>query len=164
MVKSGVGKGDKMIRKLLIANRGEIAVRIAKTAAEMDIATVAIHPADDLASLHVREADEAVALVGSGTAAYLAGEAIVAAALERGCDAIHPGYGFLAENAGFAQACADAGVVFVGPTAQTLALFGDKCAARGHAEACGVAILPGTLGATSFDEARANPSFSARKP
>ena len=144
-----------MIRKLLIANRGEIAVRIAKTAAEMDIATVAIHPADDLASLHVREADEAVALAGSGTAAYLAGEAIIAAALERGCDAIHPGYGFLAENAGFARACADAGVVFVGPTAQTLALFGDKSAARGHAEACGVAILPGTLAATSLEEARA---------
>ena len=104
MVKSGVGKGDKMIRKLLFANRGEIAVRIAKTAAEMGIATVAIYPADDLASLHVREADEAVALAGSGTAAYLAGKAIIAVALERGCDAIHPGYGFLAENDGFARA------------------------------------------------------------
>ncbi|MGE0419645.1 MAG: biotin carboxylase N-terminal domain-containing protein, partial [Acetobacteraceae bacterium] len=101
------------IRKLLIANRGEIAIRIARTAAEMGIATVAIHSEDDAQSLHVRAADEARALAGSGAAAYLNGAGIVAAAREAGCDAIHPGYGFLSENADFANLCRQAGIVFV---------------------------------------------------
>src|SRR4051812_15275523 len=89
--------------KLLIANRGEIAIRIARAAAELGIATVAVHSTDDSGSLHVRRADEAVALPAAGPRAYLDGEQLVAAGLSRGCDAVHPGYGFLAENAGFAR-------------------------------------------------------------
>ena len=91
--------------KLLIANRGEIAVRIARAAAELDIPTVAVYSEDDDQSLHVRRADEAAALKGSGPAAYLDGEQLLRAAAEHECDAVHPGYGFLSENPGFARAC-----------------------------------------------------------
>nr|QQZ50036.1 hypothetical protein JKL49_25945 [Phenylobacterium glaciei] len=104
------------MKKLLIANRGEIAVRIARTAAEMGIATVAVYAEDDAASLHTRKADAAVGLKGSGPAAYLDGAQILAVAKAAGADAIHPGYGFLSENAAFARACAEARVTFVGPT------------------------------------------------
>ncbi|HBU64008.1 MAG TPA: hypothetical protein DEB61_00710, partial [Alcanivorax sp.] len=83
------------IKKLLIANRGEVAVRIARAAADLDIATVAVYPADDERALHTRVADQAVALSGQGVAAYLDGEQLVKVALEQGCDAVHPGYGFL---------------------------------------------------------------------
>jgi len=135
-----------MFRKLLIANRGEIAVRIARTAAEMGISTVAIHPADDAASLHVRRTDESVELPGRGAAAYLDIESVVAAATATGCDAIHPGYGFLSENAAFARRVAAAGIAFIGPTAETLDLFGDKARARALAESCGVPVMAGTPG------------------
>ena len=94
------GEGTRVLKKLLIANRGEIAIRIARAAAEMGIATVAVYAEDDAASLHMRRADEAVALKGAGAAAYLDIGQIVAAARGAGCDAIHPGYGFLSENAG----------------------------------------------------------------
>ncbi|MCC2109732.1 MAG: carbamoyl-phosphate synthase large subunit, partial [Hyphomicrobiales bacterium] len=117
-------------RKLLIANRGEIAIRIARAAAALGIASVAIHSQDDAASLHVRKADEAHALPKSGVAAYLDAARIVPLAQETGCDAIHPGYGFLAENAAFARAVAAAGITFVGPSAEALDLFGDKLKAR----------------------------------
>ena len=143
------------IRRLLIANRGEIAIRIARTAAELGIGTVAVHSRDDADALHPRKADAAHALGGDGPAAYLDAAALVAAARETGCDAIHPGYGFLSERADFAQACADAGLVFVGPAPRTLALFGDKAAARGHAIRCGVPTLTGTDRATTLEEARA---------
>ena len=143
------------MKKLLIANRGEIAVRIARTAAEMGIATVAIFSQDDAASLHTRKTDEAVALNGSGPAAYLDIAQVVAAATAAGCDAVHPGYGFLSENADFARASAEAGLTFVGPTPETLALFGDKGRARTLAQQCGVPVLPGTDGATSLEDARA---------
>ncbi|MDP3747338.1 MAG: carboxyl transferase domain-containing protein [Phenylobacterium sp.] len=142
------------MKKLLIANRGEIAVRIARTAAEMGIATVAVYSQDDAASLHTRKTDEALALKGSGPAAYLDGAQILAAAKAAGCDAIHPGYGFLSENAAFARACAEAGVIFIGPSPETLELFGDKGAARALAARCDVPILPGTSGATSLAEAQ----------
>ena len=102
---------------LLIANRGEIAIRIIRAAAEMGIRTVAIFPDDDAASLHTRKADEARRLNGAGAAAYLDGEQIIAIARDARCDAIHPGYGFLSENAGFARRCASAGITFVGPRA-----------------------------------------------
>jgi len=141
--------------KLLIANRGEVAVRIMRTAAEMGIATVAVHPEDDAASLHVAEADEARLLPGAGAVAYLAVDAVVAAAREAGADAVHPGYGFLAESAAFARACAATGLTFVGPAPEALDLFGDKARARRHAEACGVAVLPGTTEPVSLDQARA---------
>src|SRR5215831_8098421 len=109
-----------MFKKLLIANRGEIAIRIARTAGDMHIATVAVHSKDDAASLHVGAADEALALKGSGPAAYLDGPQLLGLALESGCDAIHPGYGFLSENAAFSRLCNNAGVVFVGPSPEAL--------------------------------------------
>jgi acetyl/propionyl-CoA carboxylase alpha subunit len=142
------------ITKLLIANRGEIAIRVARTASEMGIATVAIHSEDDAQSLHVRAADAALALPGSGAAAYLNAAAIVAAAKEAGCDAIHPGYGFLSENADFANLCRQAGIIFVGPRPETIALFGDKAQARHFATRCEVPIIPGTSGPTTLDQAR----------
>ncbi len=140
--------------KLLIANRGEIAIRIIRAAAEMGIRTVAVFPDDDSTSLHTRKADEARRLSGAGAAAYLDGEQIIAIAKEAGCDAIHPGYGFLSENAGFARRCAEAGITFVGPRAEMLELFGDKVQARRLAERCGVPILRGSSGPVSLDEAR----------
>ena len=142
-----------MLRKLLIANRGEIAIRVARSAAEMGIETVSVHSADDAASLHTRKTDETVALTANGPAAYLDQDAIVAAARAAGCDAVHPGYGFLSENASFAAACAHAGLTFVGPEPETLALFGDKARARALAEECDVPVLAGTNGATTADEA-----------
>ena len=143
------------MKKLLIANRGEIAIRIARTAAEMDIATVAVFAEDDAASLHVRRADEAVALKGVGAAAYLDIAQVVAIAEAEGCEAVHPGYGFLSENAAFASACADAGLIFVGPSPQTLALFGDKTSALGLAAELDIPTLPGTRSATSLEDADA---------
>jgi len=143
------------VRKLLIANRGEIAVRIARTAAEMGIATAAVFSEDDAASLHVKRADAAVALKGAGPAAYLDIEGVIAAAQEAGCDGVHPGYGFLAENPAFARACAAAGLTFVGPDPETLDLFGDKARARALAQGCGVPVLAGTEGPVTLDEARA---------
>src|SRR5215831_16390469 len=133
-----------MLKRLLIANRGEIAIRIAGAAAELGLATVGIHSQDDAASLHVRRVDEAVALKGKGAAAYLDIAAVIAAARKADCDAVHPGYGFLAENADFAQACADAKIVFVGPTPEQLKLFGDKARARAHALKCKVPVVAGT--------------------
>ena len=143
------------MKRLLIANRGEIAIRVARTAADMGIVSVAVYSEDDAASLHVRAADEAVALSGSGSAAYLDAAQIVALAVAHGCDAIHPGYGFISENAGFARACAAAGVIFVGPQPEVLDLFGDKAAARRFAAAHGVPIVAGTDRATSLAEVQA---------
>ena len=143
------------IKKLLIANRGEVAVRIARAAADLDIATVAIYPADDERALHTRVADQAVALSGQGVAAYLDGEQLVRVAREQGCDAVHPGYGFLSESRDFAAACAAAGLTFVGPDADTLALLGDKARARVLAEECRVPVTPGTGADTTLDQARA---------
>ncbi len=140
--------------KLLIANRGEIAVRIARAAAELDIRTVAVFSEDDAASLHVRRADEIAPLSGSGPAAYLDGEQLLRAAAEHECDAVHPGYGFLSENAGFARACLDAGIRFVGPTPEALELFGDKAKARALAQQRGVPIVPGLSEPVALDQAR----------
>ena len=144
-----------MLKKILIANRGEIAIRIAQAAAELGIATAGLYSDDDATSLHVRRVDEAIALKGKGAAAYLDVAAVVAAARKAGCDAVHPGYGFLSENADFAAACAAAKITFVGPTPEQLKLFGDKAAARAHARKCKVPVLPGTdvtdlAGATAF--------------
>ncbi len=143
------------VTSLLIANRGEIAVRIARTAADMGIRTVAVYSEDDSLALHVRVADEAVALSGQGAAPYLDIAQVVAAARSSGCDAIHPGYGFLSENADLATACVEAGITFVGPSPEALALLGDKVRARHAATAANVPVLPGTSGRTSVDEARA---------
>jgi acetyl/propionyl-CoA carboxylase alpha subunit/acetyl-CoA carboxylase carboxyltransferase component len=142
------------LNKLLIANRGEIAIRVARTAAELGLATVAVYAEDDAASLHVRRADEAVALKGLGAAAYLDIGQIVEAAKSSGCDAVHPGYGFLSENAAFSRACAEAGIIFVGPSPETLELFGDKTAALKLAASLDIPTLPGTRGATSLEDAQ----------
>ena len=132
------------LARVLIANRGEVAIRIARTAAEMGLATVTVYSEDDAHSLHVLRADGAERLPGRGAAAYLDKEAILAAAERAGCDAIHPGYGFLSENAELARRAAERGLVFVGPAPETLELFGDKVRARAFAERCSVPVLPGT--------------------
>lgn len=142
------------IRKLLIANRGEIAVRIARTAAEMGIESVAVFSGDDTSSLHTRKTDHAIMLDGLGPGAYLDGEKIIAAAKDQGCDAIHPGYGFLSENASFAQRVRDEGLIFIGPEPETLALFGDKAKARSLARELGIPLLPGSSGAVTLDEVK----------
>src|ERR1700685_4598110 len=141
-------------RSLLIANRGEIAIRIARAAAELGLRTVCVFSKDDARSLHTRIADEARALAGAGAAAYLDLEQIVALAKVAGCEAVHPGYGFLSENAAFARRTVEEGMKFVGPRAEVLELFGDKVRARALAERIGVPLLPGTAGATSLSEAR----------
>jgi acetyl/propionyl-CoA carboxylase alpha subunit/acetyl-CoA carboxylase carboxyltransferase component len=133
-----------MLKKLLIANRGEIAIRIAQAAAELGIATVGIHSEDDATSLHVRRVDKAIPLKGKGAAAYLDIAGVIATAKKAGCDSVHPGYGFLSENADFAEACAEARITFVGPTPEQLKLFGDKAHARALASKCKVPVLPGT--------------------
>jgi len=141
-------------KKLLIANRGEIAVRLIRAATDMGLATVAVHGADDAQALHVRMADEAAPLPLQGPAAYLDIDALVGAATARGCDAVHPGYGFLSESAAFAGAMAAAGVCFVGPPPALLDLFGDKSKALALARECGVPVLAGTAGATTLTQAR----------
>ncbi|MGF2735500.1 acetyl-CoA carboxylase biotin carboxylase subunit [Marinobacter sp. DUT-1] len=135
------------IQKLLIANRGEIAVRIIRAARDLGIATVVVHSDADTESRAVQMADETVN-IGPPMAAksYLSIDAILTAAKETGADAIHPGYGFLAENAGFADAVAAAGLVFVGPDGNTIRLMGDKAAARAEAEKANVPTVPGSDG------------------
>src|SRR4051812_8203169 len=131
---------DALFSKLLVANRGEIAIRIARAAAELGIPTAAVYSADDTGSLHLRKADEAHALGRAGAAAYLDIERIIAVAIEAGCDAIHPGYGFLSENAALARRAAEQGIAFIGPSADALHLFGDKIAARKLAAQVGVPV------------------------
>ena len=143
------------MKSLLIANRGEIAIRIARAAAELGLRTVAVYSEDDAEALHPKRADRAHALRGVGPSAYLDGEQLIAVARETGCDAVHPGYGFLAESAAFARRCAEAGLVFVGPRPELLDLFGDKAAARALAARSGVPVLPGSDGPVTLDEARA---------
>ncbi len=143
------------IQTLLIANRGEIAIRIARAAAELGIRTVAVFSEDDAQSLHIRKVDEARPLRGKGGSAYLDSEQLLTIAREAGCDAIHPGYGFLSENAAFARRCAEEGLKFVGPQAEVLDLFGNKAQARKFAIGQDVPILPGTSQATSLEEAEA---------
>ncbi|MBI5879270.1 MAG: acetyl-CoA carboxylase biotin carboxylase subunit [Chloroflexi bacterium] len=144
-----------MFRKLLIANRGEIAVRIARACREMGIATVAVYSEADRDALHLSHADEAV-LIGPPPAAqsYLQIERIIAAARDSGCDAVHPGYGFLAERAEFAQAVADAGLIFVGPPASAIRAMGDKTSARALMQAAGVPTVPGYQRAAPRDDDR----------
>ncbi|MCG8394621.1 MAG: ATP-grasp domain-containing protein [Pseudomonadales bacterium] len=140
---------------ILIANRGEIAIRIAHACADLGIRSVGVFAEDDQHSLHVRQVDAAVALPGRGVPAYLDGAQLIAIAREQGCEAIHPGYGFLAENADFAEQCARAGITLIGPGAETLRLFGDKASARGLATQCQVPLVQGTAQAVSLEEAKA---------
>ena len=134
-----------MFKKILIANRGEIAVRVIRACRELGIASVAVYSDVDRASLHVRKADEAYH-IGPAAAAesYLNFAKILDVAKRSGVDAIHPGYGFLSENAKFAQACVDAGVKFIGPTAAAMEMMGSKTRARQEMEKAGVPFVPGT--------------------
>jgi acetyl-CoA carboxylase biotin carboxylase subunit len=138
--------------KILIANRGEIAVRIIRACRELGVATVAVFSEADRRSLHVRMADEAVA-IGPAPAreSYLRGERIIAAAKATGAQAIHPGYGFLSENADFAETVAAAGLVFIGPPPSAIRAMGDKAAARDRMLAAGVPVVPGWQGETNDD-------------
>jgi pyruvate carboxylase len=120
--------------KLLVANRGEIAIRIARAASELDIPTLAIYSEDDANSLHIRKTSESAPLSGQGIGAYLDIDQIVGLARQHNCTAIHPGYGFLSENSAFAQRCIDEKLQFVGPQPESLLLLGNKVQARQLAE------------------------------
>ena len=144
-----------LFTKVLIANRGEIALRIVRALHDLGIASVAVYAHDDAASPHVAAASEAVALGATGPGAYLDAARLIAIAQAQGCDAVHPGYGFLSERADFARACATAGLRFIGPTPGQLALFGDKAQARALAQRCNVPLMPGTQAAVTLEEAQA---------
>lgn len=143
------------VTRLFIANRGEIAIRIARAASDLGIESVATFATDDASSLHVRATDHVEPLTSAGAAAYLDIEAVVAAAVSSGADAVHPGYGFLAENGDFAQAVIDAGLTWVGPSPDLLRLFGDKSRARAAAQDAGVAVMRGIDRAVSVDDVEA---------
>lgn len=142
-----------MFSTVLVANRGEIAVRVIRTLRAMGIRSVAVFSDADADARHVREADTAVR-IGPAPAAesYLSVERLLEAAARTGAEAVHPGYGFLAENAGFAQACADAGLVFIGPSAEAISLMGDKIRAKETVRAAGVPVVPGSSGSGLTDD------------
>ncbi|WP_305794711.1 biotin carboxylase N-terminal domain-containing protein, partial [Granulicella sp. S190] len=136
----------RSIKKVLIANRGEIALRVIRACREVGVATVAVYSDADRGALHVLQADEAYRL-GPAPAAesYLRGELILEVARRSGADAVHPGYGFLSENAEFAEACAAAGVTFIGPPASAMRVLGSKTKARQAADAAGMPRVPGSV-------------------
>src|SRR5271169_4638936 len=145
-----------MFRKVLIANRGEIAVRVIRTLREMGIESVAVYSDADRTSLHVRMADEAEHVGPSPSSeSYLRIDRILEAARKHGADAIHPGYGFLSENADFAEACENAGIVFIGPSAAAIRAMGSKTAARQTAIAAGAPVVPGTDEPVTLESLRA---------
>ena len=134
----------RKIRKLLIANRGEIAVRIIRACAEAGIASVAVYADEDRWALHVKKADEAYGIGPASQKSYLNIHHLINVAVEAGCDAIHPGYGFLSENPDLARECAEHGLIFVGPSAEVIERMGDKLAARAAMVAAGVPVVPGS--------------------
>ena len=135
---------NNKIKKVLIANRGEIALRIIRACKELDVTSVAIFSEVDVDGIWVRKADECYPLMGDPIRAYLDYDKIISLAKKAGCDAVHPGYGFLSESAEFAQACVDNGIIFIGPKAEHIALFGDKMASKVAMKAVGVPVLEGT--------------------
>jgi pyruvate carboxylase subunit A len=137
----------KKIEKLLIANRGEVALRIIRACRELDIKSVAIFSEADPEGIWIRKADEAYPILGDPIRAYLDGEKIISLAKKAGCDAIHPGYGFLSESAEFARACEEAGLIFVGPRPEHIALFGDKTASKEAMKKAGLPVIEGSADA-----------------
>ncbi|WP_062762522.1 acetyl-CoA carboxylase biotin carboxylase subunit [Falsirhodobacter sp. alg1] len=136
-----------MFSKILIANRGEIALRVIRACREMGITSVAVHSTADSDAMHVRMADESVCIgPASSTESYLKKSAIISACEISGADAVHPGYGFLSENEGFAQALADHGITFIGPTAEHIRVMGDKITAKETVKALGIPVVPGSDG------------------
>src|SRR5947199_4759498 len=144
-----------MFQRVLVANRGEIAVRVIRALHELDIEAVAVYSTADEHALHVRLADRAVR-IGPPPAAqsYLSMPAIIAAATTTGCEAVHPGYGFLSENDEFVHACEDNDLVFIGPPADVMARMGDKARAKAEMRAAGVPLVPGAEGIAGPDDAR----------
>jgi acetyl-CoA carboxylase biotin carboxylase subunit len=144
-----------MFRRVLVANRGEVAVRVIRALHESDIEAVAVYSTADRHSLHVRLADRAICIgPPQASESYLRIPSLVAAATTTGCEAVHPGWGFLAENPAFVEACADNDLVFVGPGADVMARMGDKVQAKAELKAAEVPLVPGTEGATGLDDAR----------
>ncbi|MGI9252326.1 MAG: biotin carboxylase N-terminal domain-containing protein, partial [Thermomicrobiales bacterium] len=152
MVVVVVNESRAPFERVLIANRGEIAVRIARACREAGCVAVAVYGPGEEDAAHVRAADEAYRLASDAPLPYLDGAAVIAAAATVGAQAIHPGYGFLSENAGFAEDCAAAGVVFIGPGAAAIRAMGDKIASREAAAAAGVPIVPGSDGPVESPE------------
>ena len=144
-----------MFRRVLVANRGEVAVRVIRALHENDIEAVAVYSTADERSLHVRLADRAICIgPPQASESYLRIPSLIAAATTTGCEAVHPGWGFLAENPAFVEACADNDLVFVGPGADVMARMGDKVQAKAELKAAEVPLVPGTEGATGLDDAR----------
>ena len=142
-----------MFKRILIANRGEIAVRVFRACRELDIEPVAVYSQADREALHVQLAERAWCIGPARSAdSYLNVEAILTVAKAAGCDAIHPGYGFLSENADFADACKAAGVVFIGPSGDVIRAMGNKAAARGLMQKAGVPVVPGCDVLSSVEE------------
>ena len=145
-----------MFRRVLVANRGEIAVRVIRALHELGIEAVAVYSTADADALHVRLADRAVRIgPPPASESYLRIPAIVGAATTTGCEAVHPGYGFLAENDELVRACDDNDLVFIGPPADVMAAMGDKALAKAEMGAAGVPLVPGSEGAATFEDARA---------
>ena len=144
-----------MFKRVLVANRGEIAVRVIRALHELGVEAVAVHSTADDDALHVRLADQAVRIgPPPASESYLRIPALIAAAETTGCEAVHPGYGFLSENAGFVRTCEENDLVFIGPTAEVMERMGDKARAKAEMRAAGVPLVPGSEGAASLDAAR----------
>ena len=144
-----------MFNRVLVANRGEVAVRVIRALHESDVEAVAVYSTADRDSLHVRLADRAICIgPPQATHSYLRIPSLIAAATTTGCEAVHPGWGFVAENPAFVEACADNDLVFIGPSAEVMARMGDKVRAKAELKAADVPLVPGTEGATDLDESR----------